>query len=71
MGRYARTDVDAGSAVSTGAATLAHLLVTAGPKSASRTALHEVLGVPLEIIAPSSGRCGCWTGTPGCPRRRR
>ena len=55
MGRYARTDVDASSAVSTGAAALAHLLDTAGPKSASRTALHEVLGVPLEIIAPELG----------------
>src|SRR5678816_2486272 len=56
MGRYARTDVDPGSAVSTGAAALAHLLNTAGPKSASRTALHEVLGVPLEIIAPELGQ---------------
>jgi len=56
MGRYARTDVDASAAVSTGAATLAHLLNTAGPKSASRTALHEVLGVPLEIIAPELGQ---------------
>ena len=56
MGRYARTDVDASSAVSTGAATLAHLLNTAGPKTASRTALHEVLGVPLEIIAPELGQ---------------
>jgi len=56
MGRYARTDVDASAAVATGAATLAHLLNTAGPKSASRTALHEVLGVPLEIIAPELGQ---------------
>ncbi|HEY3588285.1 MAG TPA: Hsp70 family protein, partial [Myxococcaceae bacterium] len=56
MGRYARTDVDVSAAVSTGAATLAHLLNTAGPKSASRTALHEVLGVPLEIIAPELGQ---------------
>ena len=56
MGRYARTDVDASAAVSTGAATLAHLLNTAGPKSASRTALHEVLGVPLEILAPELGQ---------------
>ncbi len=55
MGRPARTDVDVGAAVSLGAATLAHLLVSAGPKSASRTALHEVLGVPLEIIAPELG----------------
>jgi molecular chaperone DnaK (HSP70) len=55
MGRYARTDVDAGSAVSTGAAALAHLLNTNGKKTASRTALHEVLGVPLEIIAPELG----------------
>jgi molecular chaperone DnaK len=56
MGRYARTDVDASAAVSAGAATLAHLLNTTGPKSASRTALHEVLGVPLEIIAPELGQ---------------
>ena len=56
MGRTARTDVDVDSAVSAGAATLAHLLVSAGPKSASRTALHEVLGVPLEIIAPELGQ---------------
>jgi molecular chaperone DnaK len=56
MGRYARTDVDVAAAVSTGAATLAHLLTSAGPKSASRTALHEVLGVPLEIIAPEVGQ---------------
>ncbi len=56
MGRTARTDVDVASAVSAGAATLAHLLVSAGPKSASRTALHEVLGVPLEIIAPELGQ---------------
>lgn len=56
MGRAARTDVDVASAVSTGAATLAHVLVSAGPKSASRTALHEVLGVPLEIIAPELGQ---------------
>jgi len=55
MGRAARTDVDVSAAVSLGAATLAHLLVAAGPKSASRTALHEVLGVPLEIIAPELG----------------
>ena len=56
MGRYARTDVDVSGAVSTGAATLAHLLTSAGPKSASRTALHEVLGVPLEILAPELGQ---------------
>lgn len=56
MGRYARTDVDAGSAVSTGAAALAHLLNTNGKKTASRTAMHEVLGVPLEIIAPELGQ---------------
>ncbi|HET9035221.1 MAG TPA: Hsp70 family protein, partial [Myxococcaceae bacterium] len=56
MGRYARTDVDVSAAVSTGAATLAHLLTSAGPKSASRTALHEVLGVPLEILAPELGQ---------------
>jgi actin-like ATPase involved in cell morphogenesis len=56
MGRYARTDVDAGSAVSIGAAALAHLLNTNGKKTASRTALHEVLGVPLEIIAPELGQ---------------
>ncbi|HVP62811.1 MAG TPA: Hsp70 family protein [Myxococcaceae bacterium] len=56
IGRAARTDVDVAAAVSTGAATLAHLLVSAGPKSASRTALHEVLGVPLEIIAPELGQ---------------
>jgi molecular chaperone DnaK (HSP70) len=56
MGRYARTDVDVAAAVATGGATLAHLLTSAGPKSASRTALHEVLGVPLEIIAPELGQ---------------
>ncbi len=56
MGRTARTDVDAASAASSGAATLAHLLVSAGPKSASRTALHEVLGVPLEIVAQELGQ---------------
>jgi len=56
LGRYARTDVDAGSAVSTGAAALAHLLNTNGKKTASRTAMHEVLGVPLEIIAPELGQ---------------
>jgi molecular chaperone DnaK (HSP70) len=56
LGRYARTDVDGSAAVSTGAAALAHLLTSAGPKSASRTALHEVLGVPLEIIAPELGQ---------------
>ena len=56
MGRTARTDVDAGAAVSLGAATLARLLDTAGPKSASRTSLHEVLGVPLEIVAPELGQ---------------
>jgi actin-like ATPase involved in cell morphogenesis len=56
MGRYARTDVDEAAAVATGGATLAHLLTSAGPKSASRTALHEVLGVPLEIIAPELGQ---------------
>jgi molecular chaperone DnaK (HSP70) len=56
MGRTARTDVDVASAVSMGAATLAHLLVSAGPKTASRTALHEVLGVPLEVVAPELGQ---------------
>jgi molecular chaperone DnaK len=56
MGRYARTDVDVAAAVATGGATLAHLLTSSGPKSASRTALHEVLGVPLEIIAPGLGQ---------------
>jgi molecular chaperone DnaK (HSP70) len=56
MGRYARTDVNVDAAVSTGAAALAHLLSSAGPKSASRTALHEVLGVPLEILAPELGQ---------------
>jgi molecular chaperone DnaK (HSP70) len=56
MGRSARTDVDLAAAPSLGAATLSHLLVAAGPKSASRTALHEVLGVPLEIIAPELGQ---------------
>jgi actin-like ATPase involved in cell morphogenesis len=56
MGRSARTDVDLAAAPSMGAATLSHLLVAAGPKSASRTALHEVLGVPLEIIAPELGQ---------------
>ena len=56
MGRYARTDVNVDAAVSTGAAALAHLLTSAGPKSASRTALHEVLGVPLEILAPELGQ---------------
>jgi molecular chaperone DnaK len=56
LGRTARTDVDATSAVCMGAATLAHLLAPPGPKSASRTALHEVLGVPLEIIAPELGQ---------------
>jgi hypothetical protein len=56
MGRSARTDVDLAAAPSLGAATLAHLLVAAGPKSASRTALHEVLGVPLEIVTPELGQ---------------
>jgi len=56
MGRYARTDVDVAAAVASGGATLAHLLNSAGPKTASRTALHEVLGVPLEIIAPELGQ---------------
>jgi len=56
MGRTARTDVDLAAAPSLGAATLSHLLVAAGPKSASRTALHEVLGVPLEIVTPELGQ---------------
>jgi molecular chaperone DnaK (HSP70) len=56
MGRTARTDVDVAAAPSMGAATLSHLLAAAGPKSASRTALHEVLGVPLEIVAPEVGQ---------------
>ena len=56
MGRTARTDVDVASAAASGAATLARLLVSAGPKSASRTALHEVLGVPLEIVSQELGQ---------------
>ena len=56
MGRTARTDVDVASAAASGAATLARLLVAAGPKSASRTALHEVLGVPLEIVSQELGQ---------------
>ena len=56
LGRAARADLDPAAAVSTGAATLAHLLVPPGGKSVSRTALHEVLGVPLEIIAPELGQ---------------
>ena len=56
MGRPARNDVDVGGAVAQGAATLANLLTPGGSKSASRTAVHEVLGVPLEIVAPELGQ---------------
>jgi molecular chaperone DnaK len=56
VGRTGRTDVDGGGAVALGAAMVGHLLASAGPKSASRTAVHEVLGVPLEAVSPEMGQ---------------
>jgi len=56
VGRTGRTDVDGGGAVALGAAMVGHLLASVGPKSASRTAVHEVLGVPLEAVSPEMGQ---------------
>jgi molecular chaperone DnaK len=56
VGRSARNDLDVGGAVAQGAAIIGHLLAPSGPKSASRTAVHEVLGVPLEAVAPELGQ---------------
>ena len=56
VGRPARNDLDVGGAVAQGAAIIGHLLAPSGPKSASRTAVHEVLGVPLEAVAPELGQ---------------
>jgi len=56
VGRPARNDLDVGGAVAQGAAIIGHLLTPGGQKSASRTAVHEVLGVPLEAVAPELGQ---------------
>jgi molecular chaperone DnaK len=56
VGRTGRTDVDGGGAVALGAAMVGHLLASVGPKSASQTAVHEVLGVPLEAVSPEMGQ---------------
>jgi molecular chaperone DnaK len=56
VGRTGRTDVDGGGAVALGAAMVGHFLASVGPKSASRTAVHEVLGVPLDAVSPELGQ---------------
>ena len=55
VGRPARNDLDVGGAVAQGAAIIGHLLAPSGPKSASRTAVQEVLGVPLGRGGPGAG----------------
>ena len=56
VGRPPRDDLDVGGAVAQGAAIIGNLLSPGGSKSASRTAVHEVLGVALEVVSPELGQ---------------